>query len=327
MIILSRKQTNPYFNIAAEEFMLKHLKEDCFALWRNEPCVIVGKHQNTLAEIDDIYIKEHDIPVIRRLSGGGAVFHDLGNICFTFVKNTSQTKAADFTSFIEPILSFLQQLKVDARFEGRNDLTIAGKKFSGNADCLWQGRILHHGTLLYSSQIADMSPCLKVNPLKFEGKAVQSVRSRITNISEHLQQVLPVETFIALLEKYVASISPNADFRTFSNLEIKEIEKLAQEKYNTWKWNYGHSPRYELEKLIHTAKGGNIESHLRVKDGMVVEVQFYGDYFFTLETSELAQKLIGIPHQKEKVMEVLKTQDLDAYFTNVTAEELLSVLF
>ena len=184
MLCVNNIYTDPYFNMAMEEYFLKNFTENIFILWRNEPAVIVGKHQNSLAEINVDYVTEKGIKVVRRLTGGGAVFHDLGNINFTFIENGSKP---DFQKFTRPILDVLIDLGVDARFEGRNDLTIGGRKFSGNAIAVWKNRTLEHGTLLFSAVMEDLSGALKVNPLKFEDKAVKSTRSRVTNISEHLK--------------------------------------------------------------------------------------------------------------------------------------------
>ncbi|PKP15313.1 MAG: lipoate--protein ligase, partial [Bacteroidetes bacterium HGW-Bacteroidetes-22] len=195
MLCIKDSNTDPYFNLAADEYVMKNFKEDCFMLWRNEPSIIVGKHQNTLAEINVDYVKENSIKVVRRITGGGAVFHDLGNLNFTFIRNSEEGAQVDFRKFTQPIIDVLQKIGINAVFEGRNDLTIDGKKFSGNAEHVWKKRTLHHGTLLFSAVITDLSAALKVNPLKFNDKAVKSVRSRVTNISEHLKEKMDVLEF------------------------------------------------------------------------------------------------------------------------------------
>ena len=195
MLCIKSTTQNPAFNLATEEYLLRNKDEECFYLYINGPSIIVGKHQNTLAEINIDYVKAQNIDVIRRLSGGGAVFHDPGNLNFTFIKKGEKDQLVDFRKYTKPILDVLQSLGVKARFEGRNDLTIEGKKFSGNAEHVYKNKILHHGTLLFSSKLPDLSQALKVNPLKYKDKAVKSVRSRVTNISEHLKESITLEEF------------------------------------------------------------------------------------------------------------------------------------
>ena len=194
MLLIYNEKTNPYFNLAMEEYFLKNTNEDLFLLWRNESAIVVGKNQNTLSEINYEYIKEHDIKVVRRQSGGGAVFHDLGNLCFTFIA-CNNNSFSDFKRFTMPIVEALKGLGINAEFSGRNDLLIDGQKFSGNAQYNYQNKVMHHGTLLFSSEINDVSAALKVKPIKFEGKSVKSVKSRVTNISEHLKQPMTVLEF------------------------------------------------------------------------------------------------------------------------------------
>ena len=191
MLCIYNKNTNPYFNLACEEYILKEFNEECFMLWRNSPCIVVGKNQNTLSEINKDYVDKNNITIVRRLSGGGAVFHDLGNINFTFISNQKET-FNDFKRFTVPIIDALKQLNVNAEFSGRNDLTIDGKKFSGNAQYCYKNRVLHHGTLLFSANVKDISQSLNVKEKKFEGKAVKSVKSRVTNISSHLKSPMKV---------------------------------------------------------------------------------------------------------------------------------------
>jgi lipoate-protein ligase A len=204
MHIIKRHNTDPYFNLATEEFVLKNWDEDSFMLWRNAPSIIVGKHQNTLAEINVEYVKHNNIPVVRRLSGGGAVFHDLGNLNFTFIQNGKAERLIDFRKYTEPILEVLEKMGVAAKFEGRNDLTIGGRKFSGNAEHIWKTKILHHGTLLFSSHMSDLTQALNVDPLKFQDKAVKSVHSRVTNISEHLSEPMDVMYFASMIEGHIS---------------------------------------------------------------------------------------------------------------------------
>lgn len=326
MLCIIRHETEPYFNLAAEEYVLKNFKRDCFMLWRDDNAIIVGKHQNTLAEINVDYVKEKDIKVVRRLSGGGAVFHDLGNLNFTFIASGENHKLVDFRKFTLPILEVLQKLEIEAKFEGRNDLTIKGKKFSGNAEHVFNNRVLHHGTLLFSSEMADVSNALKVDPDKFNDKAVKSVRSRVTNISDHLKSPLTVLEFRDLILKHVMESTPDAELYQFTPEDVEAIGKLRDEKYATWEWNYGYSPKYNFSKSIKTS-GGKLEVLLEVKDGIIEKAKFFGDYFNKLDPVEIENALTGIPHTEESLNRVLNGFDTDLYFLNVTRQELNIALF
>lgn len=326
MLCIERDFTNPYFNIAAEEYVLKYFTEDVFMLWRNEPCIIVGKHQNTLAEINLDYIRENNIPVVRRITGGGTVFHDLGNLNFTFIKNGKADELVNFRKFTEPILEVLLLLGIEAKFEGRNDLTINGKKFSGNAEHVHKSRVLHHGTLLFSAQLGNLSKALKVDPSKFSDKAVKSVRSRVTNISEHLTQKMDVLEFKNRILQHIQEKHPEMKIVNFSDEDVQKINELADEKYKTWEWNFGYSPKYNFHKRI-KANGGNIEFNLEVKDGVIEQIKIFGDYFSQNETSDIEELLLNIPHDKAAIAERLKDVEMEKYFKNVTVEEFIDGMF
>lgn len=321
MICLYNPSTDPYFNLAAEEYLLKNKKEEIFMLWRNAPAIIVGRFQNTLAEINLDYVKANNIKVVRRLTGGGAVFHDLGNLNYTFIANNTQ---GDFRTYTAPILKALQNLGVEAQFEGRNDLTINGQKISGNAECVHAGRMLHHGTLLFSAEMSDLVNALKVNPLKFQDKAVKSVRKRVTNIAEHLPEPMTVSEFADCLMKQVAR--ENSVQWTLDEKDVKEIEVLRTEKYATWDWNFGNAPKYDFEQMGRTS-GGNVEVRMSIEKSHIKEVKFYGDFFSKREISELESLLVGTPHQYERLSEVLGCLELDEYMLNVKKEELLGLMF
>ncbi|MFP4471270.1 MAG: lipoate--protein ligase [Bacteroidales bacterium] len=326
MRCIERNITDPYFNIAAEEYVLKSYDDDVFMLWRNEPCIIVGKHQNTLAEINLDFVKQHNIPVVRRISGGGTVFHDLGNINFTFIRNGEPDRLVDFRKFTEPIIEVMQKLGIDARFEGRNDLTIGGKKFSGNAEHVHRNRILHHGTLLFSAQLGQLSNALKVDPSKFRDKAVKSVRSRVTNISEHIKEPMEVTDFMKLIQQHIDEKYPDARLVSFTEEDIRNIEDLATKKYRTWQWNYGYSPKYNFRRMI-KANGGNIEVNLEVHNGIIEKAKFFGDYFSLRDTAEIEEMLTGRQHQPDVIRHLLSEVDVHLYFKHVSLDELIGGMF
>jgi lipoate-protein ligase A len=327
MLIIRRHNTDPYFNLATEEYILKNFEEDSFMLWRNAPTIVVGKHQNTLAEINVDYVKQNNIPVVRRLSGGGAVFHDLGNLNFTFIRKSAEESLIDFRRYTEPILEVLLKMGISARFEGRNDLTIDGMKFSGNAEHIWKNRVLHHGTLLFSSHMPDLARALNADPLKFRDKAVKSVRSRVTNISEHLKEPMDVMQFASLIEEHIVEKYPDAKMIDLSQEDHDKIHELVRTKYNTWEWNFGYSPNYNFKKIIRTAQSGTIEFDLDVHNGSIKHIKIFGDYFSKFDTEEIETALTGIVHQEEAIREALKQYEIEDYFANLTIGEFLEGLF
>lgn len=326
MLCILHQSTDPYFNIATDEYIFKHLKEDCFMLWRNDNAIIVGKHQNTLAEINVDYVKEKGIKVVRRLSGGGAVYHDLGNLNFSFTHTGENTEMVDFKKYTQPIIDVLQELGVNAKFEGRNDLTIDGKKFSGNAEHVFKNKVLHHGTILYSSEMRDVSGALKINPLKYKDRAVKSIPKRVTNVSDHLKEPLTLEDFTNKLMDHILLNYPNCKRYEFSEEDLAKIQAIRDEKYATWDWNFGHSPSYDFRQGIRTT-GGTLEMNLNVKKGKITAAKIYGDFFGTQDIQDIEQALINCPHDEAAIRDRLKDYKISAYFKDMTIDDLLSVLF
>jgi len=326
MLCIKHPTVDPYFNLAAEEYLLKNFSDDIFMLWRDEPSIIVGKHQNTMAEINYDFVRDNKIKVVRRLSGGGAVFHDLGNLNFTFIVNGEDGNLVDFRKFTKPILDVLLSLGVEAKFEGRNDLTIEGKKFSGNAEHVYKKRVLHHGTLLFSSKMADLSDSLKVNPLKYQDRAVKSVRSRVTNISDHLNLPMDVLQFRDLIMKHIQEMYGDAVDYNYSEVDLNAINALTETKYSTWDWNFGYSPHYQLEKGVKT-NGGHVEFHMNVERGNITQLKIYGDFFNKRDVVEVEELLKGCPHEVDKVVERLKSIPFNEYFSNIPVEEFVLGMF
>ncbi|OPL07444.1 MAG: lipoate--protein ligase [delta proteobacterium ML8_F1] len=327
MKIVMNEQTSLAFNLAAEEYMIRNFKDEIFMLWRAGPSVLLGKNQNAYSEMNMDYVREKNIQVVRRMSGGGAVYNDLGNTNFCFIMNDNTKVLTDFTRFTTPIIQVLKNLGVDAAFTGRNDMTIQGKKFSGNAQYRIKKRILHHGTLLFSSDIFDLSQSLNPSPTKFSDKAVKSVKSRVTNIKDHLKDpAMDIHTFREIINRHIMTLYPDATYYTFTDQDIEAIETLMQEKYLSWEWNFGTSPSFNLMKQ-QKFPGGVVEVYADIKDARIANIQFHGDFFGHLEVTDLEKLLIGKPYDKNTLELILRDLDVDAYFKNISADEILKVIF
>ena len=322
MLLINNTNTNAYFNLAMEEYFLKNTNEDIFLLWQNENSIIVGKNQNTLSEINYDYVKENNIKVVRRLSGGGAVFHDLGNINFTFI-SCNDNSFSDFKKFTMPIVDALKELNVNAEFSGRNDLLIDGQKFSGNAQYNYKNKVMHHGTLLFSSEINNLSNALKVKPSKFQGKSVKSVKSRVTNISSHLDKEMTVLEFKDYLMDFINKRDENSHFYELNDKDIESINKLVEEKYSTWEWNFGYSPKYSLYNEL-KYPGGNVEFSLDVHDGLIKDIKFFGDFFGKEDISFIENKLRNVKHNEYSIKSALEDVDINNYFLNCNIDILVS---
>jgi lipoate-protein ligase A len=314
------------FNIALEEYILKNFDEDCFLLYINDPCIIVGRFQNTIAEINYPWVQEHKIPVVRRLTGGGTVFHDLGNLNFSFIMKGDAEDSNGFAKYTAPVLSVLNDLGVPAILQGRNDLTINGLKFSGNAKLHENGKTLQHGTILFSAHVESLTQALKVNPIKFTDKAVKSVRARVTNVAEHLLEPMDLKDFTALVRSKVRSMYPESkDY--FLSMEDKEaVEHLVREKYNTWDWNYGKSPQYNLANAIRTP-AGTIEFYLDVTSGIITALKIHGDFFSSRNIHDLELALMGVPHDQESVKIAFVKASYKEFFGDVDIDQLVAGLF
>jgi lipoate-protein ligase A len=331
MLFISDISVDPYRNLAEEEYLLKYKTEPIFRLWRNDNAIIVGRYQNTLAEIDVDYVKEHNIKVVRRLTGGGAVFHDLGNINFTFIQERTpgEDTSAMFRRYTAPILEALNSLGVKAYLEGRNDLLIEGRKFSGNAVCIWKDRVLQHGTLLFDSSMSNLASALKSRPEKFIGKAVQSNRSRVTNIKEHIKEKKDVLWFKDFLGDYVCKHWNGNDKAVkyeLSKSENEAVGTLKNIKYSTDCWNFGSSPQYSLSN-IRKFSGGILEFYFTVKDGIITDLNISGDYFFTSQTEDFIKKMIGTVHTKEAITKKVSALNSDAYFANINSDDIVNMFF
>lgn len=304
MFCIQLKNNNPYFCLAAEEYLLKNFSEDIFMLWQSENTVVVGKHQNAMAEINYPFVHKNGITVARRISGGGTVFHDAGNVNFAYIKNVSSPAEISFKRFTEPVVKALAKLDVEATTSGRNDLLVEGKKISGNAEHVFKNRVLHHGTLLFNSNLETLGQSIKVVPGKYHGKAVQSNRSVVTNILPFLKKQWSVNDFSTFLLDAQLENDANSVY-VLSEEDNQSIQKLVDEKFKTWDWNYGYSPKYSF-KNEYLSAGKKLVLDFRVERGRITESRISGDFFAGSELEILNKSLLEEKHFYENIWQKLK---------------------
>lgn len=326
MQFLVNKSTNPFFNLALEEYLLKNvdIKEDYFILWQNEPTIVIGKHQNTLKEINMNFVKDNNINVVRRNSGGGAVYHDLGNINFTFITKYDEKHLLDFKTFTNPVVYSLGKLNVKAELSGRNDILIDGRKISGNSQHIYKDRFLHHGTLLFNSELENLVKALNVDNDKILSKGIESIKSRVTNIKEHVKEDIFMEEFKEILIEniFIWNKSSLKEYNLTSD-HINEIEKLMKERYMTWQWNYGESPEFNYRNSKRF-QGGKLEVLLNIVEGHINECKIYGDFLGLMDVSEIEKRIIGIKYGEEYIDEFLREIDIKKYFGTLCFDEIKS---
>lgn len=327
MIKVINENTDPRINLAVEEYALNYLDpgQDYAILWQNEPAVIIGRNQNTVAEVNAPYIKEHGIHVVRRLSGGGAVYHDLGNLNYTFIVDANASIVSNFEYFTKPVIQALNHLGVKAEFSGRNDITINGQKFSGNAQYWSKNRLLHHGTILFNSDLSVVQEALNVKADKIQSKGVKSVRSRVTNIFPHLPNPITIEEFKETLWRFLIPAGAAKEY-ILTEEDWSIIRELKDRRYNLWDWNYGASPESEIEKEERFA-GGKLELKFNVVDGVIQDMRIFGDFFGKQNVNAVAQLLNGKDYREGVIAPALEEIEFEQYFIGITREDFLHCLF
>ena len=329
MLLIINDSKNAYFNLAAEEYLIDSFDDDIVMLWRNDNTVVVGKNQNTIEEIDSDFVREKSVNVVRRLTGGGAVFHDMGNVNYTVIQTYREGLFSNYEYFTEMVRDFLQGLGVETVLSGRNDLLIDGKKFSGNARCVRNGRMMHHGTLMFSSDVRDISGALTPNQKKIDSKAVKSVQSHVTNISSHMteqqRETIDVEKFMELLRDHYLQKLPDAVLYELTAADKAAIQKLSNEKYSTWAWNYGASPAFAAT-ASRKYDFGLVDVRLNVNRGRIKDIRIFGDYFGIRNISEIEELLVGVEYKQDAIKQALAKAELDEYISGITVDELLELI-
>lgn len=322
--------TDPYINLAIEEYVLHNFGEkDTYLLFYiNEPSIIIGKNQNSIEEINRKYVEENNIKVVRRLSGGGAVYHDEGNLNFSFITKDDGDSFHNFAKFTEPVIRALNKMNVPAELIGRNDLLIEGRKFSGNAQFSTKGRMFSHGTLMLDSEIEHIVEALNVSQEKIKSKGIKSIRSRVANISEFLDEPITMDKFKETILTFIFDVEKVEDVPTYelSDEDWKKIHKLSKERYQQWDWNYGKSPAYNVQ-MSHKFPSGLLDVRLDVKKGIIENCIIYGDFFGLGDIHDIEAELIGVRHEREAVEAALENIDIPHYLGRITKAELIDLIY
>lgn len=321
--------TKPQLNLAIEEYVLKQLPadDDYLLFYINEPSIIIGRNQNTIEEINAEYVDTNGIHIVRRLSGGGAVYHDLGNLNFSFVTNNDKQSFHNFKKFTEPVVQALRTMGVQAELSGRNDIQVGERKISGNAQYAFKGRLVSHGTLMFRTELDHVASALKVRKAKIESKGVKSVRSRVANISEFLDRPMDIEEFKQQLLQHIFGKQGAVSEYVLTESDWERIRELARDRYESWDWNYGKSPRANFSRSERIEGVGTIDIRLVIEHGMIQEAKIYGDFFGEGDAGELAELLKGTLYDKETIERLLDQTDIGHYIGRLDRETFVSLLF
>jgi lipoate-protein ligase A len=330
LFIDNQNITDPRINLAIEEYALKHLDVDehsYLLFYINEPSIIIGKHQNTVEEIHVDYVREKGIHVVRRLSGGGAVYHDLGNLNFSFITKDDGKSFANFRKFTEPVIDALGKLGVEAELGGRNDILVDGKKISGNAQFSSCGRMFSHGTLMFDVNLDDVTKALQVKKEKIESKGIKSVRSRVANISDFLKEPMTILEFREYLLKHIfAGLDPIPEY-ILTDADWEKIHEISKKRYQSWDWNFGESPEFNVK---HSKRFpiGSIDVRLHVGEkGLIKNCKIYGDFFGIGDVSDIENRLIGIRYDRKEIEEALMDVDVTHYFGEIKKEDFIDLIY
>jgi len=325
MITVRTNSTDPYYNLAAEEYFLKYTDLDVFMLWQNHKTAVIGKNQNVYAEINLPFARENGITVVRRITGGGAVYHDLGNVNYTFITSREKAGTLNFAYFTSPVISSLESLGVKAELSGRNDILCGGLKVSGNAQFSDEKRVLHHGTLLFDSDLSLMPELLTVDPEKIRSKSIKSVKSRVVNIKSLLHDKnISVKDFMDMTDKYVSEMYNAQPYEIMPS--DKEAIMKIRERYICEEWNFPAKGTFDCRSKKYGSYG-LIDIYYSVKSGKIESVSIYGDFFGTKDVSEISKILTNIPHSRSVIKEALKETNISEYISGITNEEFINMLF
>ena len=326
MRYLKNPSTNPYYNMAFDEYCLESLPidEPVFFLWQNRPAVIVGFNQEVNTEVNLDYLKENGIDLVRRVTGGGAVYHDLENLNYTIV-GRSEDLEKDYPEYASLLAKSLQTLGVSATLSGRNDILVEGRKVSGFAKRVCKNRLMVHGTLMYNVDVDVLTNVLNPSTTKLQSKGIASVRSRVANLCEYLPEIPDIQTFSQRLEEILSNNYTDTEYQ-LTETDLANIQRLTDKKFATWEWNYGRSPK---ATLVHSARlaCGTVEIHLTLAENRIASCRFGGDFLGNLPASDVEKALTGIPYEINEIRKCLSKLEISRYFDRVSADNLLEMMF
>ena len=317
---------DPFYNLAFEETVLRSRRSgEYLLLWQNDNTIVIGQNQNAEGEINRAFVEAHQIHVVRRTTGGGAVYHDLGNLNYSFITDVGDAERLTMERFTRPIVEALQGLGLQAEASGRNDILVDGKKISGNSQYIKGNRTMHHGCLLYETKLDEMSKVLNVSNTKIISKGIKSVQSRVANIRSYMKEPMTMEEFKSHLVSYMSKREKIEKYM-FSEEDIKGIEHLKASVYDTWEWNYGASPEYNVIKSKRFEECGEIKVFMVVKYGIIQKIQIYGDFFGCMDVSQLTSLLEGCKLRIEDLRNVLGQCDIGRVIHNFSEEQFLELM-
>lgn len=320
---------DPYINLAIEEYILNTFdtdKDSYLLFYINGPSIIVGRNQNTIEEIDAGYVDKNGIKVVRRLSGGGAVYHDLGNLNYSFITKDDGESFRNFRKFTQPVVDALNNLGVKAELQGRNDLLVEGRKISGNAQFSTQGRMYSHGTLMFDTDIGEVVNALKVKKDKIESKGIKSIRSRVANISEFLEEPMTIEEFRQYILEQIFGGKDKIEYIELTEDDWENIKKLSEKRYGNWDWNYGKSPKFNMSHSKRFPVGG-IDVKLDVNKGKIEDAAIFGDFFGVGEVAEIEEALKGAQYSTEGIEKAIGGIEIEKLLGGITKEEFIDLIY